>query len=331
MMFLPRDIGQFESRGITLVKDEPCDDEGDFKVSLATLARGSSTREYKVFDRQNVRFSDVARLEASPKRDRDLAILIRAEYIHPKTAQALRAANIQYMDFVGNCWLTFGDVYIEVQGRPKPEQRTHTSELTGNIFSAGRARVIFALLAWPELIDGSTRALSQAAGVSTGLAHETRGLLRASGYDLNGPTHRRTALLDHWAAAYPTTLGPRLALGAFHGEIQEFTRPEPNSEYLLGGESAVTQYVKPTTLTIYVDTLTTDLIVKNRWHTDGEPNIFVRKKFWVEPESSRSTPRESAEENITPWPLVYADLLSTGDARLRAVANQVKDLHVQAS
>ncbi|MFJ9393087.1 type IV toxin-antitoxin system AbiEi family antitoxin [Nocardioides sp. NPDC101246] len=288
----------------------------------ATLSRGGVAAPYTFLGTRRVRLAD-ARGALVLAGDRPL--LLWTHHIPPKTADALRRAGIQYADEAGNAHIEFGDVLVDIRGRrpsgPAPQSPTTTAT---NLFSTSRSQIVFALLAWPALWKAPQREIAQASGVSVGLVNDTLRLLHGSGYDLPASGRRSGALLDHWAAAFPSGLAPRLRLADFHGDI-DVENLRGTSIYI-SGESAVRDVIRPATLTIYVDDLTQpdgpSLPILNRWRTDGTMNVFVRRKFWRDPGAEE---RPSEPRRLSPWPLVYADLLATGDPRLRTVAQDLRD------
>jgi hypothetical protein len=172
--------------------------------------------------------------------------------------------------------------------------------------------------------------LADASGVSIGLVHDTLNQLQRAEYIGESGLRRPGELLELWAAAYSTGLGPTLALDSFVGD--------PSTDQVLGadmwempalsGEAAVSAYLgRRTTLTVYVDQLDPSLAVVNRWRREREsrPNVFVRRRFWsAELEIGQS---DSAGQQLAPWPIVYADLLASGEPRLVEVAKDWRMAH----
>ena len=262
-------------------------------------------------------------------------LLVAADHVSTRTADALRNAGINYVDASGNAWIRFGDVLIDVRGRkrrareetdwPRYWPPTHN---TDNLFSAGRSQVVCALLAWPTLWDAPTREIAHCAGVSVGLAHGTLGLLRDARYDPDDIVGVRR-LLDLWAASFPTGLARRIHLADFRGDVERLTADQ---ETYLGGESAVPDLIRPTTLTVYVRDLQPQLVLANRWRTDGLPNITVRSVFWHAPagHDQGDAQGEHESEAKAPWPLIYADLFTSEDPRLRTAAEDWRQRFVRA-
>lgn len=285
----------------------------------AELSRGSSRATVTV---HVMRAPSLASLAL---RDGDLhsPVLVVADYISVRTADALRKAGANYADASGNTWIRFGDVLIDVRGRKRrvrnemdwPQQ--WPTKQTGNLFSAGRSQVVCALLAWPGLWAAPTREIARSAGVSVGLAHDALNLLRDARYDVEDSVgHRR--LLDLWAAAFPAGLARRIHLADYRGDIDQLW--QDGEEMYVGGESAVPDLIRATTLTVYVRDLRPELVLANRWRTDRLPNITVRSVFWHDPQGHRGE-QQMDGKSLAPWPLVYADLFSSDDPRLRTAAD----------
>lgn len=283
--------------------------------AAAHLTRGPASQDYSLLYGPDVRFDD-----ASRARDVDAPALLFTTYASPRAAATMRRAGLQYLDTAGNAWIEFGDVLIDVRGRQRPEPSARRPTSAGNLFSAGRAQVVLTLLAWPQLWEASRRAVAQAAGVSVGQAHNALTLLEQAGYGAHRVRAHHTDLLDLWAAAFPTGLATRLTLATYVGDADHLQRLSADEPIFLSGASAIRDLLRPVTLTLYVETLDPRLAIKNRWRTDGQPNIVIRRKFWNAPgDEPLATPLTA------PWPLVYADLLNSEDPRVRNEAKTWRD------
>ena len=293
--------------------------------AIGTLSRAGAEARYAVVVRHTMTLSSLAHeVIAAPP----YPLLIIGERIGRRSAGAFRDAGLQFVDTLGNAFITFGDVLIEVQGRTGPAAETTRSggrpRQPTNMFSPRRSQAILALLTWPELATANVRAIATAAGVSVGQAHDALAQLEQTGFltSASRELHRADELLDYWAAAYPTGLGRRLDLARYHGDpSRPINRPDAGHAVYLSGESAKgTEIARPVTLTLYIDTLDPTLPILNRWSSspDRVPNIFVRHKFWASPRPREDGP--STKVRNAPWPLVYADLMTAGDARLSEAA-----------
>jgi hypothetical protein len=283
------------------------------------LARGASKQDYFLIYGPRIGLADIAKVDTS-----GLPALVFTTFVSPRTAEALRRVGLQYLDDAGNAWVMFGDVLVDVRGRSRADREPARRTVVGNLFSAQRAQVVCALLAWPRLWDATRRDVARAAGVSLGQAHNTMTLLAEAGYESAQSRPGQVPLLDLWAAAFPTGLAAKLTLAVFHGDLDRIV---DLGAMFVSGEKAVEDLLRPATLTFYVDELDPRLPIVNRWRTDGWPNIVIRRKFWHLPADDAS-PEVLA---VAPWPLVYADLLASDDPRVRSAATKWKDRHARSA
>ena len=281
----------------------------------AHLVRGASAEDYSLRYGSVVRFTDAAAAGGAHR-----AALVFTTFVAPKTAETFRRAGVQYLDTAGNALIVFGDVLVDIRGRPRPDRAaSRPRAAAGNLFSTGRAQVVFALLAWPQLRHASQRELAHAAGVSLGQAHNTLALLAEAGFGRNDLRPERTDLLDLWVAAFPTGLAKRLTLASYRGSIDTVKKVDVTDPVYISGESAAAELLRPATLTLYVEDLDPNLPIVNRWRADGEPNVVIRRKFWHAPDGGDAP---LAGLRNAPWPLVYADLLASDESRVRGTAKE---------
>jgi hypothetical protein len=257
-------------------------------------------------------------------------VLYLGDVMADKSAAAFRDSGLQFADRCGNAYLEFGDVYVDVRGRRPMRSLAryspvkHAPDAAQNLFSRRRAQVLFALLTWPEVITWTVREISEVSGVSLGQAQQTLKQLDIEGFHVdrvNGEILDRKKLFDLWVMNYPRYLAPSLNLESFRGEVNEFHH---GHHVQLGGETAIPNLIRPSTLVIYADKFIPEMALQNRWRRSDEPNVFVRHKFWTEPRFVRER-AELRGESIVPSTLIYADLLASGDARQREAAELLEE------
>lgn len=285
---------------------------GDTQQTFALELKGHATRSDLIHNRRSGTES--------------LPLLVGAASVSPRSADAFRRSGVQYIDVAGNASIHFGDLFIDVRGRRSEGAAfERTRGRGGNLFSPARAQIVFALLQWSRLWKKPQRELADAAGVSVGQVNNALEMFRESGF---GPGGYRSdsELLDLWVASFPSGLGKKLVLATYRGSIEDFRKVDAEDPVFVGGaalsgELAVEDLLRPAALTIYVTELDPMLPVKNRWRSDGEANITVRRKFW------RTPPHETHDYDgpltglrNAPAVLVYADLMASDDARVRSVA-----------
>lgn len=294
--------------------------------AVLALTRGESNQRYLLELKSRPTLTNI-RMRPDTS---DLPLLVGGIHINPRTADAFRLAGIQFIDVAGNASIAFGDVLIDVRGRrPPTDLEQHREAPTGNLFSSARAQVIFALLQWPKLWGSPQRELAAAAGVSLGQANSTLAALEKAGF---GPTGHRNdrELLDLWAGAFPGGLGSKLTMAEYHGNADEIENPSTSDTVFVSGEAAVPSLLTPVGAVVYVPELDPMLAVKNRWRSDGPPNIIVRRKFWTTPANAVGQ-EQQVPDNLTRAPelLVYADLLSSNDPRVQEAARDWRAHHAE--
>lgn len=241
-------------------------------------------------------------------------IIYVTDRISARTAEALRRMGMHFVDAAGNVFLASNGWYVDVRGRrghDLVEFQYARPESSPNLYSAKAAQVVFALLTWPELLRASVRNVADAAGVSVGIAQSTMKELRRRAL---WPDHEsaRDALIDGWTAAFPETLGRSLTIRTLRAEqFDTFYGP-----VLASGEAAPSAQIRATSGVVYVVELSTELLMMNRWRTDGPPNLVVRRHFWSHPDHLKGE---------APPLLVYADLQASDDPRTRSVASNYRN------
>lgn len=284
------------------------------------LSRGTSRQEYTLLPRHAATLSDLG------VANHNLPTIATATFLSPRSADSFRRAGVQYVDAVGNAWVEFGDVLIDVRGRrPSQDLGPRPRRTAGNLFSTARAKVAFTLLAWPALWEAPQRELARAAGVSLGQANNALALFRESGFG-PGASGQRATLLDLWTAAFPSGLAQKLALATYRGSVDSVEKVHAEEAVFVSGEAAAGALLRPASLTIYVEQFDPRLPIVNRWRSDGPPNIVVRRKFWTTPDSeTHDYDGPLTGVRNAPWPLVYADLLAGDDPRVRNTAKAWRD------
>ena len=294
-----------------------------------TLSHGAARQQFAMELKPHATLSNLGH-DTDAKMD-GVPLLVGAASVSPRSADAFRRAGIQYVDASGNAWIQFGDVLVDVRGRRSVRGSLETARGSGgNLFSAARAQVAFALLQWPRSWKKPQRDLAEAAGVSLGQVNDALKMFREIGFGPGG--HRSDSeFLDLWVASFPSGLDRKLLLATYRGSIEDFTKVDPQDSVFLegaaiSGELAANDLLRPSALTIYVAELDPMLPVKNRWRTDGEANITVKRKFWTTPRDEISDSEGPlAGLRIAPTVLVYADLMASENPRARGVAPEWRD------
>ena len=132
-----------------------------------------------------------------------------SEYISPQSAALLRRNGLGYLDLSGNCYLSFGNVLVEKEG--KPNLRPSTRPLK-SLFAPRATRVVRVLLVDPQHV-WRLEELAKTAEVSLGHAHNVVKRLEELSWVQRGEQQRieliRPAdLLEAWVDSYSYRLSP---------------------------------------------------------------------------------------------------------------------------
>ena len=239
--------------------------------------------------------------------------LLLADHVTPPMAERLREQGVWFADAAGNAYIEEAPLLIWVVGRPRVREQVRKPE--PRAFQPSGLRVLFVLLCKPDLIDHPYRRIADYAGVAHGTVGGVMAELPQHGF-MTEYCKRRVLvqyerLLTQWAEAYARTLRPKQILVQYQAnEIDWWKDLDAGAyDYLLGGEPAgarLTRYIRPERITLYGQAINPRLAARFALPPAEHGNVEVLEQFWNFP---ADTP------GLTPRPLIYADLLNTGETR----------------
>jgi hypothetical protein len=126
-----------------------------------------------------------------------------APYISPRSASICLQEGVGYLDFAGNCFLAFQNVYIRIDGQPNPFGQNRTLR---SLYAPKASRILRVLLGNPIEKIWKVKELSKESDVSIGLVSNVKKLLderewiadHEVGFSLSNPG----ALLGEWSENY---------------------------------------------------------------------------------------------------------------------------------
>jgi len=270
----------------------------------------------------------VARLRSNGR-----ASVLITDYVNPNLAERLREQGIFFLDAVGNAFLRDRGLYVWVAGRPNRSEVQRVKE-RGRAFQPSGLKLLFALLCKPDLVEADYRTLARVTGTALGTVHLVLNDLVEERYLRRLDRTRRVLLrpkelLDAWVTAFVRELRPRLLLGRFADSDLDWWQRTDILQYgaLWGGEPAgarLTEFLKPGTLTLYVERMPSELLVRQRLKRDERGRVEILHKFWQFTDTA-------AEAGLVPPVLAYADLLAIGDDRTLETAERLFEQHVDGS
>jgi len=266
--------------------------------------------------------------------------LVCTEYVNPVQAVKLKAANVQFIDTVGNAFINQPPLYLFIKGNKPYAQTNELKEVVNRAFEPTGLKVIFAFLTRPNMVTATYREIAQYTGVALGAVGWVINGLRDAGFlvDVRGREARRLTnrkrLIDRWIEAYIEKLRPKLFIGIFLADTPEWWHRIPIETLgaWMGGELAaakMTGALKPEQTTLYLpENAERDLLQAARLRrVRGLPPrnttglISIYRPFWLDPDPSGPV------GCVHPI-LVYADLVATADPRNLEVARQLYEEYI---
>jgi hypothetical protein len=249
--------------------------------------------------------------------------LLLTTYVTPQLAHQLREHEQPFADSAGNSYLEGSGLFVFVSGRKWHAKQV--AQRASDRFPGTRLKVLFALICDPQLAASPYRRIAAAADVALGALPAVvadlrqHGALRVTGRQRCLAGSKR--LLDDWALGYALGLrGKTLSERYLAQRFDDWREWQLNPAHTRwGGEAAATLLLReltphgllPSVLTLYGDKLPARLYSEQGIEAAGpaayERLVELRKPFW-------GASLTAAEEVATvPLPLVYGDLLATGN------------------
>ena len=304
-------------------RQQPKDRRVDY---TATLRRGARRAAVQIEAKRGLRPGTLGPVLLR-LRDLKPPALLLTDYVTPQMAKLLRDAGVAFADTAGNAYLEFAGNILFITGNT-PEQPPRAEKVV-RAFQATGLRVVFALLCAPELVARPTRELAAMLGVANGtVARVIDDLAHLSFLTTIGRRDRRLhnlkGLLERWVMMYPVHLRPTLLRRKLTTDAPDWWQGEKFDplHVVLGAEPAadrLTHYLRPGAITLYTrgePRRLNEIVARHRLRTDAAGEVEVLEAFW---------PAEIAADQpgLAPTPLIYADLLATGDARCIETAKLV--------
>ncbi|GAA4001887.1 hypothetical protein GCM10022408_11490 [Hymenobacter fastidiosus] len=257
-------------------------------------------------------------------------------YVSDEMGRQLRQHGLCYADAAGNAWLQHpeADLYILVQGQPRP-RKAATATTAGRAFRKSGLRVLFHLLTQPDLVRQPYRTIATRTDTPVATVGQVMLDLIQQGFLLDEEPRqllRRPELTQRWVAGYGDTLRPHLptqryrwlaadqAAGGWQNQplgAATHWGGEPAAALLLDG------FLRPEFFTLYSTATRPALMRQLRLVPDPTGSVEV-----LEPFDQRLNFHHPTSPCVPPL-LVYADLLLSGDARNREVAQKLYARYLQ--
>jgi len=254
-------------------------------------------------------------------------IIYLANYIPLNTRNSLRNINYSYADSVGNIFISHKDVFIDRE--TNKSGRMHVVKQLSELGKAG-LKVVFQFLIEEELLNKSYQSIADEALVTKDTVGRTIKYLLHEKYILkknerNYVFNRREELFELWVHEYNRKLKPKLHTEKFSSLKQNMdwtTSMLPRNTYyggiraaeILTGEIIANEQIMYSALDN--KDLLPALMNKTPVVRDSQGELIVRQIFWKEP-------KEGNISKVVHPILIYADLISSDDPRVLAVAEKI--------
>lgn len=253
--------------------------------------------------------------------------LLVTEYVDEAASEQLRAQGLCYLDLAGNAWLQHPaaeELFVLIQGRPRYRKPVRP----GVTFRRDGMRLLYYGLTEPHILAYDDLKLAEHSGLTLHIL--TRVLTDLNAQELLAQEPRRLllspALVERWAAAYPTTLRPRL-----HPQRYRWLDPNRAADWRmlpLGSASAWSGEAAAQLLLGEVGDQPTRLIL---YTVEDRENLCSRLGLKPHLHGTVELVRLFAEPFATPHIkqacvhplLVYADLLALGTTAATQLAHRL--------
>ena len=261
------------------------------------------------------------------------ANLLLFDYVEMQIGTNLHKRGIAFADLAGNMHLPLNQSLIYVLGQPDRNANTRAAPLLPGLSGTLNARLVFGLLARPDFLALTQRDLAQQIGIALGGVSRGLKQLTARAYvsaPQTGNTQtllRKDQLLDVWRSEYEHRLAPKLRRRRMSGDIDALRALDVTTFGMQwGGEVAaerITGYLRPVRYPLYADPKRTNafaqLAAAAKLRKDDDGNIEIIDRFWD------FDPIDGDRRDTVPLPLVYADLMASGDPRCQETAAIIRE------
>ncbi|MBU2024557.1 MAG: hypothetical protein KKA29_19850 [Gammaproteobacteria bacterium] len=241
-------------------------DEYHFYVAVKTIHRKESL---------NSLFAD-----AAPN------TLLICNRLTPYLADICMENGVNFMDSVGNVRINNGALHIWIESKkPNPSQIDINLASKSNTLGEGAAKLLFALLSSPDVLNLSYREIAEYANISLGMVSKGLGILQAESLISLGDTRRildAERMLNLWAEAYRLSIRPKL--GGIRLQLEREWQDIPMEEDdFWGGEAAaekLTQYLHPQELQLFTRQPLQQKLAQLKCRPNPEGLLWLVPAFW---------------------------------------------------
>jgi hypothetical protein len=325
--------------GILSYQLEPPSEELKDPAYDGTLAIQTATGVERLFIlqyRSHLTHKIMDHILAERQRNAARPLLLFAPSIGAPLGAKLASSGINYLDRYGNCHLSFGALYVHIEGRRGPP----LPKADKGLRSAGY-QVLFCFLAQPDLLNAPVRSVAALAGVSRQPVSDTKGRLLEEEYIIKtGRTfqwvpRRQHDALNLWLHGYETTVRPSLIWGTYRTPDKSPQELEERivstcedigiSDFRWGGSAAgfrLTGHFRGESTVVHIHSSPGILLAKLRMLSAPQGNVILMDAF-----GEINWP--AGQQTVHPL-LVYSEMLRENSERASEGAHELFEKQLQS-
>jgi hypothetical protein len=269
-------------------------------------------------------------LTALPK---SMTTIAYAEVIPEWAFEPLQTKGVGYIDLAGELYLP-----IRLSQRRKSSQPSDTDVAPKGAARGQREQLLFALLSEPSLRHKSQRTIAKEIQMAhSTVSHGLAALVSDGDIIVSNRNHeirinQAPHMLDRWLEFFSTNFKELTKPEIFRSSLQKLDpswwQSTAISDLYWSGDVAASRLggnLRPERYLIYhAGQARQDVMRSLRLVPDPRGTIEMRRRFW-----KFSWPDEQV--GLVPLPLIYSDLMLTGDSRAAAAANAIQIRIVDAA
>ena len=263
--------------------------------------------------------------EMSPDRP-----LLLTRQVPDRLIDLMLEKDLEFVDAAGNLYLNSPAAYVLIRGKRLPK----IAAAEPKTFTTNGFKLIYVILQDPDRLAANHRSIAHAAGIAASSVGSILKQLESMQY-LQRKRNGDYQLLDYakllhrWELGYVERLRPKLFLGQFSPAsgtsiadlTNHWSQQAEEEGFLIGGElgaSIATKFLRPQSVTLHVQENYRPLLIKLRLKPDPQGSIKLLQQF-----GTTNSNQSIGTKILADVRLIYAELMMTGDDRLRETADRL--------
>lgn len=211
--------------------------------------------------------------------------LLICNRLTPYLAEICTQKGLNFIDTAGNVRIDNNGLHLWIESQKGKTQKALTDETKSSKLGEGSAKLLFALLSQPDILNGSYREIAEYANISLGMVSKGLGIFESESLVSLGKNRRildAKRMLAIWVEVYRLSIRPKL--GGIRLEYKgDWQNLAMEGDDCWGGEVAaemLTHYLHPQDLQLFTRLpLQKKLAQLNCW-PNPEGDLWLVSAFW---------------------------------------------------